>query len=77
MKKQSKVEKELDDWYCRQPFDNVEKITGVDIWGVIDETEKRDYEKELEEALDTARVEWNRMTLSEKKAWRKKIGDSW
>jgi hypothetical protein len=30
-------EKELNDWYGRQPFDNVEKITSVNLWDLPEE----------------------------------------
>ena len=75
--------KELDDWYGRQPFDNVKKITGVDLYEYpeADDSEFFSYhddenEKSRDEAIDEARELWDEMDIEEKKSWRERIGDN-
>ena len=70
----------LNDWYGRQPFDNVEKITNVDIWNSpeADEIDLDDTEtKSRDEILDEAKKVWNELSLEEKGNWRKEIGDEY
>jgi hypothetical protein len=73
-------DKELNDWYGKQPFDNVEKITRVQIWlhPEADDIKEGDTEtKSRDEALDEAKEVWNKMHFLEKEAWREKLGDFW
>lgn len=72
--------RKLNEWYGRQPFDNVEKITGVDIWGHR-EAEFIDLETEPDEisrdqALDEARKVWNSLSVEMKQMWFDQIGVS-
>ncbi len=71
--------KDLNDWYGRQPFDNVEKITGVDIWGASEADDIADEDTTTvsrDEALDEAKKIWDKMSLSQKQEWRDSIGDN-
>ena len=86
MKKKSKNSKELskkledlNDWYGRQPFDNVLKITGIDLFDYpeVDEMEENDQMCSRDEAIDEAKEKWNELSLEEKETFRKQIGDSW
>ena len=69
----------MNDWYGRQPFDNVSKITGLDPmeYPEADDMEEGDKQPDRDEAIGIAKDIWNEFTLAEKKEWRKKIGDSW
>ena len=60
---------ELNDWYGAQPFNVVEKITNVDIWGCPEGDDIEDDDTTTvcrDEALDNARKVWNKMSFEEK-----------
>lgn len=63
------TEKELDNWYSQQPFDNVERITGVRIWIHPEADDAKDGEKTRDEALDEAKDVWDGMTEEDKQYW--------
>ena len=60
--------KMLNDWYGRQSFDNVAKITSIDPWDSIDGTQ-------LEEDLDDAKEVWLLLSFAEKMEWVRKLGE--
>ena len=60
--------KQLNDWFCTKGFDELERITGIEIW--TEENAKDDYNK----VLDEIRVIWNEMSYDEKKGHYDEIG---
>jgi len=79
LSKKVKQNEELDNWYGAQPFDNVLKITGIDLmdYHEADEMEDGDKQPDRDEAIDIAKDIWLEMSVEEKQGWRDKIGDSW
>ena len=74
------TKEELNDWYGRQPFDTVEKITGVDIGGAVESDDIEEDDEETvsrDEALDEAKKFWNKMTLTEKREAHKSYDKGW
>ena len=72
------TKQELDSWYFRQPFDNVERITGVDIWNCPESDDIEDWDSwtvSRDEALDSARDIWDEMSDEEKLYWMEEIGN--
>jgi hypothetical protein len=69
------TEQELDEWYGRQPFDNVKKITHIDLFEYSDETDNEDESRD--KGIEEARKIWDSYSFEEKQEYYEEIGDNW
>jgi hypothetical protein len=68
-------EQKLNEWYFRQPFDNVKKITNIDLFEYSDEADNEG--ETLDKGIEEARKIWDSYSLEEKQEYYEEIGDNW
>ena len=76
-KEKATLEKILNDWFGGTSFDEVEKITGMNIWDYPEAIDVEDSSKETDrdEALEFAKGEWNAKSLEIRTKYYVEIGE--